>query len=138
MSVPAGYTPTTLATYMHTVLGRTAGIIGWQNPASYAEPINDALIAYGVDAVGSATDVDKLRACARWAVWQAVADYTAGYHDFSEDQQTFRMHQVHQQAVQRAKAAARDAAAFGAGPSALKVSVDPLRKPSPFEVPDAY
>lgn len=136
MSVPAGYTASTLAAFMHTTLGRTASIIGWENPASYAEPINDALLTYGVDVIADATDVHKLRACARWAVWQAVADSTTGYHDFSEDQQSFRMHQVHLQAKATAKAAAIDAARFGVGPSALTVGIENVNRMSPFEVPD--
>lgn len=133
MSVPASYDANTLAEYMESVLNRTASIIGWTAPDDYAEAVNDAALLCGVDDVAGESNVGKLRAAARVALWEAVAAHTAGYHDFSEDAQSFRMHQVHQQAVAQAKQARKDAARYGVG-GAVMESVA-MSRTSPFAAP---
>lgn len=131
MSVPASYTAEELADYLAAVLGKTATVLGWTSD-SYDEAINDALLLYGVDAIGDATNIGKLRACARLALWQAVEADTVGYHDFSEDQQTFRLHQVHQQATAQLKQARKEAARYGIG--GLAMSSVAMTRTSPFDV----
>ena len=132
MAVPTTYSEEELADYMHAVLGKTASIIGWSSPDSYDEAVTDAAIMAGVSDVASATDIPKLRACARLAVWQAVEADTVGYHDFSEDQQSFRMHQVHIQAVAKVKEARREAARHGV--NAVEMTSVTIKRISPYDV----
>lgn len=131
MAVPSSYDEHDLADYMHSVLGKTATILGWTTD-SYAEAVNDAALLYGVSDVADATDIAKLRACARLAAWQAVEADTVGYHDFSEDQQSFRMHQVHVQAVAKVKEARREAARHGVNTVAMTTTT--IRRISPYDV----
>lgn len=138
MSVPVSYDLPALYTYMHASLGRTADIIGWSIGAgSYEEPAIDALVLCGLTDIAEADDIPKLRAAARLAVWESVAAHTTGYHDFSEDQQTFRMHQVHIQAVAQVKAARKDAARYGVTSAAVMSSVQ-VTRPSPFAISEDW
>lgn len=132
MAVPTAYSEAQLADFMHSVLGKTASIIGWSSPDSYTEAVYDAAIMAGVDDVADTTDVAKLRACARLAVWQAVEADTVGYHDFSEDQQSFRMHQVHIQAVAKVKEARREASRHGI--NAVAMTSTTIRRISPYDM----
>lgn len=110
MALPASYTEITIGQYMHTLLGGVATVLGWTEPNSgsleqYSEPINDTLIMVGVDDIADATDIEKLRAAARLAVWDKVVDETATYYPFATDQQRFDRDVIHQQALGRLKEA---------------------------------
>jgi hypothetical protein len=114
MAVPASYTETTLANLMHQTIGTAAAALGWTVAGnSYSEAINDTLLALSIDDPADATSIAARRAAARFYVWRAVADATAGMHRFSLDQQSFDMRQVHQNAVARQQQAEAEAAALG-------------------------
>ena len=83
MAVPTSYTTATLSTYMATVLGDVASTLGFSDPGSYAEAVNDAAFAYGgISDVSAATDMVKLRALARRAAWRLAAANAAARYDF--------------------------------------------------------
>lgn len=98
MSVPTSYNESDLASYMHSVLGSVADVLSWTVPSSYSEPINEALLAYGVNDVSLATDIRKLRTLARREVWRAVMQATAAHIDVQLDGESFDQSQVHEQA----------------------------------------
>lgn len=123
MSVPASYDQHEITYYMHSTLGKTAEALGWAPPNSYEEAVTDTLLLYGVDDIASATDIEKLRACARLAAWQAVEADTAGYFQFSTDGQSFHREQIHQQATAMVKRERVKAMRYGVG---LTVSSTPV------------
>jgi hypothetical protein len=129
MALPAAYTDTTIANYLHQVIGTAAAALGWTVAGnSYSEVINDTLLALGIEDVADATSIAALRAAARFYVWRAVADATTGMHRFSLDQQSFDMRQVHQNAVARQQQAESEAAALGVELSSVGVvTFTPLR-----------
>lgn len=105
MPVPSVYTEEQLMAYMRTVLGATATVLGWTDLSPYQEPLNETLLAYGVDSIANATDIQKLRALARVAVWRAVVDATAGNTDFRMGDQSITSSQIHAQATQNLRRA---------------------------------
>lgn len=114
MAVPTSYTDDELAGYMHAALGATAVTLGWSVVESvYAEPVNDALILYGVSDISDATDIDKLRAAARLAAWRAVAAETATNFRFRAGQQSFDRQQVHEHALAMITASRTEAMRHG-------------------------
>jgi hypothetical protein len=129
MVVTAYASETELASYVHAVIGTAAAALGWTvGGNSYAEAINDTLLALGIDDVADATSVSALRAAARFYVWRAVADATVGMHAFSLDQQSFSMQQIHDHAVERQQQAESEAAALGVELSSVGVvTFTPLR-----------
>lgn len=93
MALPASYTETTLAAYMHAALGQIAAALSYANTlAEYQEAVNDALELYGVSDVAQATDISKLRACARLCAWTKAASGVA--YDFSADGASFSRSQI--------------------------------------------
>lgn len=88
MAAPLSYTEVTLAEYMHRVLGLVADVLGFSpggdtdGRASYQEAVNDALIAYGVSDIASATNIQKLRTLAEREAWRLCLQ-AAGEFDFS-------------------------------------------------------
>lgn len=127
MSAPTTYTETTLADYLHLVLGATAGVLGWSVAGgNYAEPVNETLLAYfaGPGAVTNATDIRKLRALARREAWRAVVQATAGEHDFETGMSRFSRSQIHKQALASLAVAEAEAAPYD---DALAVTFSPVR-----------
>lgn len=113
MPVPTAYTEDSLAAFMHAALRDVATALGWSVAAGdYDEPVTDALIAYGEDDIADATDIQKLRALARVAVWQAAVDATVGDYDFSADGGSYSRSQLHAQALARLAQAQQQAAAY--------------------------
>lgn len=112
MPVPAAYDEPQLAGYMMAVLGATADALDW-DASDLDEAVLDSLILYGVSDITNATDIDKLRACARLALWRAVEAATAGNIDFAEDAQRFNDAQIHDHAVAQVKKARVEAVKFG-------------------------
>lgn len=135
MTVPSSYTPEELATYMHAVLGKTARVLGWTVQGSYDEAVNDAAILCGVSDVAAVSDIEKLRAAARLAVWRAVEADTAANFRFATDQQSFDRQQVHGHAVAMVKRARVEAMRHGVE---LAVTATPIRHIDPYTVvPDS-
>jgi hypothetical protein len=81
MPAPTSYTEAELAAFMHSVLRSVATQLGWSAPGSYTEVVNEVLLAYGVDDIASATNIQQLRLLARREVWRAVVEETAGDYD---------------------------------------------------------
>lgn len=128
MALPASYSESTLGQYMAGVIGDFAGILGWSVVAgSYAEPINDALVAYPVATVAAATDLPRLRALARVMVWRAVVGQMASRYEFSTDNQTFKRDQLFRQAQLALVAAEADAPADAL--PGYRVAVRPVLSP---------
>lgn len=112
MSLPDAYTETTLAQYMHNALGQVAVTLDYDPGSSYAEAINETLLAYGVDEVSEASDLRKLRALARVQAWSLAAADTAGDYDFKTPDGTFNRSQVHAQCLRNLQAAQTEAAEY--------------------------
>lgn len=127
MPAPATYTEDQLASFAVIALGPLAPLLGWTpETPQVAVAVEDAVLAYhgGAGLIANATDVPRLRALARVAIWRAVRDATAGYYRFSTDGQAFDRQQVHEQAVKMVAEAERDAGAWGAGPALVVASVE--------------
>lgn len=89
VTVPSSYTEATLAQFMIDSLSDVAPVIGKTSTNEFSEQVNDALILYGVDDIADATDIPKIRACAKVAVWRkALVDLMTRY-SFQTDQQRF-------------------------------------------------
>jgi hypothetical protein len=118
MALPASYTEQTIAQYMHNTLGQTATLLGWADPAGgvvspYDEAVNDALLLYGVSNISTATDIAKLRAAARLAIWRRVVDWSYGFFDFATDGQRFDLGELRELALKRLAKAEQEAAGEG-------------------------
>lgn len=125
MPIPTAYSEAELAQFAVTQLGDLATALGWvPETPQVAEAVNDALVGYfgGSGAIADATDVPKLRALGRVAVWRAAARATAGHYRFGADQMSFDRQQVHEHAVAMLGEAEREAAVFGVGAYALVVT----------------
>ena len=97
MPVPTSYTEITFAMYLHGVLGVTAEMIGWTVVGdSYAEVINDTLLAYGVADIGDATDLSKLRVLGRMCLWQMAKTAVIPEVNYSADGQNYSREAIFQ------------------------------------------
>jgi hypothetical protein len=123
MPLPTSYTESDLAVFMHIVTETAAAALGWTALTFDAEPVNDALILYGVSDIAQATDIPKLRAAARVAAWRAIVQATAGMHGFSADGQSMPLEQVQAMALRALSLAESDAATYGVNP-AFTVRID--------------
>lgn len=127
MAAPASYTEATLATYMHTTLGAIAGALSWTVAGnSYAEPVNEALLVYGVSDIAAATEIQKLRAIARREAWRAVVAGLAAMYNFATDGQSFSRSQMQAQALEALRIAEADAMQYDTG--AYEVRVDKVER----------
>lgn len=129
MPLPTSYTEADLATLMHTTLGATATALGYAAPSGgstgvYAEAVYDALIAYGVSDIASATDVPKIRAAAAVAAWRKATNDATAKIQFGGDGQSFADQQVYDHAVRQMAAAEVALMALGGG---VAVGVTKLR-----------
>jgi hypothetical protein len=126
MSIPTSYTEEELAAYMDTILGPVADALNWSVAGNdYAEPVNSAILSYGVDDIAEITGRDniaKLRAIARAEVWRAVVDATSGHYDFSDGGVSLKRSQMNAQARENAQAA--EFAAYSLGAYGNEVVVD--------------
>ena len=118
MTIPTSYTEAELASYMDAILGPVADALGWSVAnGDYDEPVNSAILAYGVDDIADISgreNIEKLRALARVEAWRAVRDATAGHYDFSDGGVSLKRSQMHAQAVKNMDAAIAEAMRFGA------------------------
>jgi hypothetical protein len=118
MPVPTAYTEQQLAVLMRHLLGGTADdALGWVEGTSdagdYAEPVVDALLLYGVTTIAAATDVGRLRAAARVAVWRAAMQALADRHQYSLENDQIAIQQHYDHAEKQAALAEADAMAYG-------------------------
>ncbi|MCA9936192.1 MAG: hypothetical protein H6662_15605 [Ardenticatenaceae bacterium] len=115
MTVPSAYSEATLKTYLHGILSRggIAATLDWQIEAgSYDEIITDTLLAYGVDDIAEATDVAKLRALARLALWEAVETAVPLEINYTADGATFNREAIFQHVQTMLQRARLDAFAY--------------------------
>jgi len=93
MAIPGRYSEESLASFMHTTLGATAGLLGLQNPGSYAEAVNNVALACGAE-IGEVGDAAKLRCLAAREAWRLAAGQAAVLSDFSADGATYNRAQA--------------------------------------------
>lgn len=88
MAQPTSYTEATLKSYMDTVIGEMADVLGWTVGAGdFDESLNDALNLYGEQTIGDISgqaNIQKLRALARVAVWRNVKQAVAAFFNFRD------------------------------------------------------
>lgn len=132
MAIPSSYTESALRDYMVTVTANVAGAIGW-TATEFTEPVNDVLVAYGVDNITDATDIAKLRSLARVEAWRAVAGATVADYNFSADGGSYSRNQLHEQAVKALERAESEASANGyAATGAMTIDLGGLKYQDPY------
>ena len=133
MPVPTAVTEPDLVGYMLRQLGTVADVLGWdaQTFTITSDAVIDTLIVLEVSVIASATNIPKLRAAARLAIWRLAVPALAGLHDFSTDGQSMSLSQVQAAALRALDQAERDAAVFGLDGSyiATRHRVDALHDP---------
>lgn len=112
MAAPSSYTEETLAAFMLAALNKVAASLGWTSLADVQEAVNDTLLAYGVSDISAATDVTKLRALARVAVWQQVVAAVAVAYNFSADGGSYSRSQLQDMALKALAQAQTMAASY--------------------------
>lgn len=134
MAIPTSYTESELRDYMLIVTGNVASAIGW-TAANFTEAVNDALIAYGVSTIASATDIAKLRGIAKVEAWRSIADATAADYQFSADGGSYNRQQIHDHAVkalERAEADAVDRGYMEINASVLSIGLGTIKHSDPY------
>lgn len=118
MAPPTSYTEIALATYMDSLLGDLADVLGWAvggvDAGSYKEPVNEALLALGVDDIGDVSGVEpcrRLRIIARREAWRAAVQAVASRYDVESDGQRFKRSQLQAMAAEALAIAEADALA---------------------------
>lgn len=123
MPAPTAYTENELAAFLITTLGKVATALEWTAATTQVvEAVYDTIHAYGVSVIADATDVRKLRALARVAIWRAVVRDTAGHYAVAAEGMSFNRQQLHEQATRALREAEGEAAEIGAGVAALLVT----------------
>ena len=89
MAAPSSYTEESLAQFMLDVLGEVANVLGIDSTTNFDEEVSDSLLLYGVDDIADATDIRKLRACARYSAWRKAYSQFVTKFTFQTDQQRF-------------------------------------------------
>lgn len=114
MAIPTSYTEEELKAYMHSTLSATATSLNW-NVADgyYNEPVIAAVLAYDVDDIEDATDMQKLRALARREAWRAVMAETSTDYDYAADGASLKRSQMHDHAEKMFRQAQSDLMALG-------------------------
>jgi hypothetical protein len=127
MPAPTTYNEAGFASYLTSVLGELAAVIGWDaGSPQVREAVSDALLDLGVTSIGDVTtpsDIRGLRALGRRAIWRAVVQATAGKYDFSDSDAKFSRSQINSQALEALKIAAADCIEFDPNYSVSAVSV---------------
>ena len=140
MSIPTSYTETTLAEFMHTSLGKVAQVLGLSPEAgSYGEAVNEALLRYGTDSIGSisgAANLLKLRTLAKVAAWEFVVTNFAALYDFSADGGTYNRSQLFDQAKQSLELAQAQALPYDSAYEARVIGVDHAHNPYQYRPED--
>jgi hypothetical protein len=117
MAVLSPYSLATFKAYLHTVLGDVATRLGWTVVGGqYDEVVTDALLILNADDIAtltSNTQLKKLRAAGKLALWQKVAGFLTGDYDFSADGGSYSRSQAHDNALAMIKQAENEASALG-------------------------
>jgi len=104
MPAPSSYSESMIRDYMYSTTKGVVDVINW-TANDFVEPVNDLLIAYGVDTINDATDIAKLRAMAKIEAWRAMVSATSGEFDYSSDSGQTALHYKRSQLHEQAKAA---------------------------------
>lgn len=97
---------------MLSQLGTVAAVLEWAETDA-DEAVTDAELMLGVTDVAAATDMKKVRAAARLAIWRAASAAVAGLHDMSADGQSLSLSQVQTMCERSLAAAEREASLYG-------------------------
>lgn len=109
MAIPTSYTEVNLTDYMCSLVSGIGPADTWTD---YTETINDVLIMYGVDEIESATDIQKLRTVAAFAIWKRLDRSMAGWYDFAADGGSYKRSQVRDAVSAQLEKARADAAQY--------------------------
>ncbi len=116
MAAPISYTEKTLAEFMHQDLGRTAEVLGYaagiEDAGSYAEAVNETLLAYGVSDISAAVEIPRLRILARAAAWRMAASGLVTAYKFSADGSSYERSALFEHANRMLNRAEYNAAAW--------------------------
>lgn len=113
MTVPTSYTETELRQFMIIELGAVGSILGWDvGTPQVARTVIDALRAYGVTTIASATDAAKLEVLARVAIWRAARRSLAADYPFSADGGRYDRNEVFKQVEMLLREAEIDARVY--------------------------
>lgn len=93
MGIPTSYTVEMLKAYMIGRVANIAALLGL-TPAHFDEAINDALLAYGVTDIASATSIAKIRALAHLEAWRVIRDAASGEYQFAVDGGNYNRKQI--------------------------------------------
>lgn len=126
MPLPTAYTDDTLAAYMRdAVLQSTARVLGLTALASFAEAVNNAVLACEQTDIAACTDIPVLRAWAAVAAWEVAQAQAAGDYAYSADGASWQRQQVFdhiKDMLDRARAAAVLIAGSAGGTAAGSLS----------------
>lgn len=139
MPVPVVYSEAGFAAYLTSVLDTLADVLGWDaGDPRVQEAVADALLEYGETTIGNVTGTTnllKLRALGRRAIWRAVAGATAGSYSFTDvAAQKFERQQVHDHAVKMRESADAECRALGADPTYAVAVLSVQRHQDPYAV----
>lgn len=128
----AYHTEVELGLYMISQLGETGETLGWTSrDMVVSEAVTDALFDYGetdVEAITGTSNLRKLRALARRAIWRAVVHETTHYYAVADGGQRLDRPTVNKQARQSLEQAEYECRACGADPD-YRVSVHAISRP---------
>lgn len=114
MPVPSAYTETELSQFMIDTLGDVASVINRTSIGDYEEEVIDALLLYGVTTVADASNIAKIRACAKVAAWRKALTNLITRYNFQTDQQRFERIEMAKMARNALLMAEEEAASHGA------------------------
>lgn len=103
MPPPLVYSESIFADYLASVLDKLADALGWDaSDPRVQEAVTDALLEYGestISAITGGTNIRRLRALGRRAIWRAVVQATAGDYTMTDNGQTLERAQMQAQAL---------------------------------------
>lgn len=111
MTVPTVYSESVLADFMLQALGSIATVLSL-DAVSFEESVNDVLLAYGVDDIADADDIQQLRALARVAAWKRALTEAASKYDVSDGTMSLKRSQLLTQIRATLSIAETDAAPY--------------------------
>lgn len=139
MAIPSSYDEDTLKAYMLAALGDLGSVLGLTT-GSFAEAVNDTLLAYGAPSgatdIADATDIPKLRAFAKVEAWKVALTAASGRIDWAEAGASFKQSEYRKAAREGLALAQSEAVAYGGGMAGYEVAVGELAPYDPYAWPD--
>lgn len=116
MPVPTSYSEEDFKTYLHSILGDTAGLLSWTVAGgSYDEILIDALFACDVTDItqlSGAAAMQQLRVLGRLKLWSAVLQAALPEINYTADGATFNREAIFQHALHMLQEARIQALAY--------------------------